>query len=37
VSAGSLEEAKKFWQKAVELDPGSENGLKAKELLESHK
>ena len=37
MSAGSSDDAKKFWQKAVDLDPGSENGLKAKELLESHK
>ena len=37
LSAGSLDDAKKFWQKAMDLDPGSDNGLKAKKLLESHK
>jgi tetratricopeptide (TPR) repeat protein len=37
MSSGSLEDAKKSWQEAVNLDPGSDNGLKAKELLESHK
>jgi Tfp pilus assembly protein PilF len=37
MSSGSLDEAKKNWQKAVDLNPGSDNGLKAKELLESHK
>jgi tetratricopeptide (TPR) repeat protein len=37
MSAGYLDEAKKNWQKAFDLNPGSENGIKAKELLESHK
>jgi tetratricopeptide (TPR) repeat protein len=37
MSAGNLDEAKKLWQNAVDLDPNSDNGKKAKELLESHK
>ncbi|MDR3609855.1 MAG: tetratricopeptide repeat protein [Ignavibacteriaceae bacterium] len=37
MSAGNQDEAKKCWKKAYDLEPGSENGIKAKELLESHK
>ena len=37
MSAGKVDDAKKWWQEAADLDPNSDNGKKAKELLESHK
>ena len=37
MSAGKMDEAKNWLQQAVDIDPTSDNGKKAKELLESHK
>ncbi len=36
LTAGNLEESKKWFKLAVDLDPNSEVGKRAKELLESH-
>ncbi|MGE5351190.1 MAG: zinc-ribbon domain-containing protein [Acidobacteriota bacterium] len=37
LAAGSIDSAKIWWNKAVTIDPTSEIGKKAKELLDSHK
>jgi tetratricopeptide (TPR) repeat protein len=36
LNAGDLEESRKWFQKATEIDPGSALGLRAKELLDRH-
>ena len=36
LSAGNVQKAKEWLQKAVELDPNSDAGQRAKELLNSH-
>ena len=36
LTAGNLEDSKNWFQKAVDIDPDSEVGKRAKELLQSH-
>ncbi len=36
LAAGNVEESKKWLQKAVDIDPNSDVGKKAKEILQSH-
>jgi len=35
-SAGRMDEAKKYWQKSIDVNPNAEIAGKAKELLKSH-
>jgi Tfp pilus assembly protein PilF len=37
MAAGKMDEAKKWFQKAIDLGPDNEIGQKAKLLLDSHK
>ncbi|MFA3782802.1 tetratricopeptide repeat protein [Melioribacteraceae bacterium 4301-Me] len=37
LAAGNVEKAKEWWQKAVQINPNSDVGKKAAELLKSHK
>ncbi len=36
LNAGHLEESRKWFQKAIEIEPGSALGIRAKDLLEQH-